>query len=63
MNIEQILEENVVCSEELTAWGFDNETAISITNDFYLNTQIPAHDLKQYIDLFNLEPLLRVQKD
>ena len=63
VSVKQILEENVVCSEELTSWGIDNETALSLTNDFYLNTQIPAHDLKQYIDLFNLEPSLRVQKD
>jgi hypothetical protein len=59
VSIEQILEENVVCSEELTSRGIGNDTVLGIENDFYLNTEIPAQDLKTYLDLFNLKPLLQ----
>ena len=39
--------------------GVNEEKALKIDNDFYLNTEIPAQDLKHYIEMFNLEPSLR----
>ena len=60
ISLEEILEgKELVCSEELEAWGVNEEKALRIDNDFYLNTDIPAQDLKDYIDIFNLEPSLR----
>jgi hypothetical protein len=60
ISLEEILEEKeLVCTEELAALGINEEKALMIDNDFYLNTEIPARDLKNYIDMFNLEPVLR----
>jgi hypothetical protein len=60
ISLEEILEgKKLVCTEELEAWGVNEEKALKIDNDFYLNTEIPAQDLKHYIEMFNLEPSLR----
>ena len=64
ISLEEILEgKELVCTEELTAWGINEEKALMIDNDFYLNTEMPAQDLKHYIDLFNLEPFLRKKRN
>jgi hypothetical protein len=64
ISLEEILEgKELVCTEELTAWGINEEKALLIDNDFYLNTEMPAQDLKHYIDLFNLEPFLRKKRN
>ena len=63
VSIEEILEENVVCSEDLSSWGVSDQTVLSINNDFYLNTEIPAQDFQNYIKLFNLKPLLNQEQD
>ena len=63
ISVEEILEEKeLICTEELRAGGVDEEKALRIDNDFYLNTEIPAQDLKRYIDMFNLEPFLRKKR-
>lgn len=63
ISLEEILEEReLICTEELRAGGVDEENVLRIDNDFYLNTEIPAQDLKRYIDMFNLEPLLRKKR-
>jgi hypothetical protein len=59
VTIEQILEENVMCSEELTSRGIGDDTVLDIEDDFYLNTEIPAQDLQNYLDLFDLKPLVK----
>ncbi len=59
VSIEQILEENVMSSEELTSRGIGSDTVLDIENDFYLNTEIPAQDLQNYLDLFDLKPLVK----
>jgi hypothetical protein len=64
ISLEEILEgEELVCTEELAAWGINEEKALMIDNDFYLNTEIPARDLKHYLDMFNLEPFLRKKQN
>ena len=62
VSIEQIMEENVMCSEELTSRGISDDTVLGIENDFYLNTEIPAQDLQNYLDLFNLKPLIQPEQ-
>ena len=62
VSIEQILEENVMCSEELTSRGIGDDTVLGIENDFYLNTEIPAQDLQDYLDLFDLKPLVKTEQ-
>jgi len=62
VSIEQILEENVMCSEELTSGGISDDKVLGIENDFYLNTEIPAQDLQNYLDLFNLKPLIQPEQ-
>ena len=62
VTIEQILEENVMCSEELTSRGIGSDTVLDIENDFYLNTEIPAQDLQNYLDLFDLKPLVKTEQ-
>ena len=63
VSIEEILEEKVVCSEDLTSWGVSDQTVLSIKNDFYLNTEIPAQDFQNYVELFNLKPLLNAEQN
>ena len=64
ISLEEVLEgKELVCTEELTAGGINEENALVIDNDFYLNTEIPAQDIKRYIDMFNLEPFLRKKPD
>lgn len=59
-SLEEILEgKGVAAAGQLGAWGINEETALMIDNDFYLTMDFPAEDLRQYIDLFNLEPSLR----
>jgi hypothetical protein len=63
-SLEEILEgKELVCTGELTAGGITEEKALMIDNDFYLTTEIPADNLKHYIDMFNLEPYLRKKPD
>ncbi len=62
VSVEQIMEENVMCSEELTSRGISDDTVLGIENDFYLNTEIPAQDLQNYLDLFNLKPLIQPEQ-
>ena len=60
ISLAEILEgKELVCTEELAAGGINEEKVLMIDNDFYLNTEIPAEDLKRYINMFNLEPFLR----
>ncbi|MCK5185722.1 MAG: hypothetical protein KAR43_01230, partial [Deltaproteobacteria bacterium] len=59
LSIEQILEGS--CDQQLTAYGLSEDMAITIGNDFYINTGIPLEDLEQYIKLFNLDNSLRVE--
>ena len=63
VSIEEILEEKVVCSEDLSSWGVSDQAVLSIKNDFYLNTEIPAQDFQNYVELFNLKPLLDQEQD
>ena len=63
VSIEEILEEKVMCSEDLSSWGVSDQTVLSIKNDFYLNTEIPAQDFQNYVELFNLKPLLNQEQD
>jgi tetratricopeptide (TPR) repeat protein len=62
LSVEQILEGNCVFHQQLTAWGLSEDRVLTIENDFYLNTEVPIKDLKQYIKLFNLENSLRVKQ-
>ena len=59
LSIEQILEGS--CDQQLTAYGLSEDMAITIGNDFYINTGLPLEDLEQYIKLFNLDNSLRVE--
>jgi hypothetical protein len=46
------------------AGGLKDDGVLTMGNDFYLNTDIPPQDFKQYIKLFNLEDSLKAkQKD
>ncbi len=58
VSIEEILEEKVVYSENLSSWGVSDQTVLRIENDFYLNAEIPAQDFQNYVELFNLKPCL-----
>ena len=62
LSVEQILEGNSVFHQQLTSWGLSEDRVLTIENDFYLNTEVPIKDLKQYIKLFNLENSLRVKQ-
>jgi|GEM_PF-2721792 len=62
LSVEQILEKNYDLPEQLTAWGLSKDRVLTIDNDFYLNTDIPADDLLHYLRMFNLEDSLKVYK-
>ena len=63
VSIEEILKKKVVYSEELSFWGVGDQTVLTIKNDFYLNTEIPAQDFQNYVELFNLKPLLKYEQN
>jgi hypothetical protein len=42
----------------LAEWGVGEGFALTIDNDFYLNTPLSFDDFKGYIDLFDLQSLL-----
>ena len=59
IRIEQILEGKCDFQERLIAWGLGKDRILTIDNDFYLNTEVPSRDLKQYIKLYNLKDSIR----
>jgi len=55
--VKQLFDKQEATRSRLDAWGAGDESAITIENDFYLNTRLSADDFKTYLELFALQPL------
>jgi hypothetical protein len=57
LQVGQLFDKHESMRGRLDAWGAGDESAITIENDFYLNTRLSADDFKTYLELFALQPL------
>jgi len=57
LQVKQLFDKQEATRSRLDAWGAGDESAITIENDFYLNTRLSADDFKTYLELFALQPL------
>ena len=62
LSVDQILAGENDYYQQLVAGGLMEDGILTMGNDFYLNTDIPPQDFKQYIKLFNLEDSLKVKQ-
>jgi len=58
VTVRQLFQKHASMNGRLAEWGVGEGFALTIDNDFYLNTPLSFDDFKGYIDLFDLQSLL-----
>ena len=58
VTVRQLFQKHASMNCRLAEWGVGEGFALTIDNDFYLNTPLSFDDFKGYIDLFDLQSLL-----